>query len=223
MSPDIQVFCFLPIDSLQQFNSPLPPSTSIKLPPNIIPPPLQLSMLPPSNEIQTLPPSIVSPTLPLLNDPLPLSTMLITTSLFPPPVDISAHFPTSAYSSSSYEWKHRSWSTTISALVSLCPVDMPTVAVRGHSRLLVSLVLRCHSTRSPRSTSARIPAPKFLYILFLNKSQMKGILSLYVYVALSSTFKRNVADKKRTYIQNTILFLFVGGVDADQALVQFIA
>ena len=64
------------INSPSKYNSPLPPST-IKLSPYIIPPPLQLSTLPPSNEIQLLPSSIVSSTLPLLNDPLPLPTMLI--------------------------------------------------------------------------------------------------------------------------------------------------
>ena len=57
ISTGIQVSCFLPIDPPHrneildeyQFQSPLPPSTAIKLPPNIIPPPLLFSTPPPSN------------------------------------------------------------------------------------------------------------------------------------------------------------------------------
>ena len=73
---------------LHKYNS--PPSTIIKLPPNIIPPPLQSSTLPPSNVTNPLPPSIVSSTPPLLIDPLPLPTMLITT----PSIQLPPSFPT---------------------------------------------------------------------------------------------------------------------------------
>ena len=85
-----QVPCFLPIDFPYEckysHNYEHSPSTFIQLPPNINPPPLQLSTLPPSNEIQMLPPSNVNIPLPPFNDPLPLPTMLIKTFpiLLPP-------------------------------------------------------------------------------------------------------------------------------------------
>ena len=63
-------------------------------------------------------------------------------------IHVSVHTSASACHFSSYEWKHRSLSTTLSAAIRLCQVDMPAVAVRGHSRLLVSRVLWCHSARS---------------------------------------------------------------------------
>ena len=80
----------------REFNSPLSPSTTTKLPPSIIPPPPQPSTLPPSNDIQLLPPSIVSSTFPLLNDPLTPPTMLITTFLIPLPPSFFTLSPTSS-------------------------------------------------------------------------------------------------------------------------------
>ena len=92
MSPGIQCPCFLPFDpphrcsTLHELNSPLPPSTFIKLPPHIIPPRLQLSTFPPSNEIKMLPPSNEMQMFPPYNNPLPLPTMLINSAfiLIPP-------------------------------------------------------------------------------------------------------------------------------------------
>ena len=81
MLPGIQCPCFLPVDPPYSNDYALPPSTFIKLPSNILPPPLQLSMLPPSN--------VTTPLLPY-NDPLPLPTMLINTSFFSLPPSSSA-------------------------------------------------------------------------------------------------------------------------------------
>ena len=89
MSPGIQCPCFLPLDPPHRCLTPYssdytpPPRTFISLPPNIIPPPPQLSTLSFSNEIQMLPPSNVI-------IPLPLPTMLINTSFIPRPPFSSA-------------------------------------------------------------------------------------------------------------------------------------
>ena len=99
----IQVPCLLPFDPLHQYNPPLSPSIFNKLPPNILPRPLQLSTPSLSNESQMLPPSNVTTPLPPYNDPLPLPTMPITFLPIPPPAS-SPMFP--LMSSSPHTTRH---------------------------------------------------------------------------------------------------------------------